>query len=307
MAGDAYKDHDAVCGDIVENMASLGGFQVEFPVYLTCYADKGECYYYISSNKMDIYTFIDARLKEELYCIPPVRKSMRCIVSSGQKEDLYQMYKVTAAKEIMHEGAGDIARLLPKLAPKQTNEAYELMERLRIGLKGVFNTEKRQLYRGLLDMAYYSKKINGIYYIRMLEWLDIEEMQLEEECIVYTVHERVYCGFAYYKPDGSIGYYTNALQEATIAHREELMIAGTVVSPILMKRYGFNDISSISNVITDFKELLKKHMGTSFMRLVDEVYALPNINDGLLELELAQTDDKLKERALNYYKALWQL
>ena len=53
MTEEAHKDHDAVCVDIVERMASLGGFQVEFPVYLTCYADKGECRYYISDNKIN--------------------------------------------------------------------------------------------------------------------------------------------------------------------------------------------------------------------------------------------------------------
>lgn len=307
---EAQKDHDAVCVDIVEKISELGGFQVEFPVYLTCYVENGMCMYYVSSDRMQVYQFIYAHLKEDLYCIPPVRKSMHCIVSSGQKEELYQRYKVIAAKELMQEGAGEIARQLIQLAPKQTNEAQELLERLRVGLKGVFHTEKRQLYRGLLDMAYHAKKINGMYYMRTLEWLDLEEQQLEEERIVHAVHERTYSGFAYYKVDGSLGYYTNAVQEGAIARRDEMMQSGVIVSPILTKRYCFSDISSIGSVAETFKTTLKQNINRNFMQLVDIIYAADNICDGQIDQEIKNAvaeGNTLKERTLTYYKALWQV
>jgi len=143
-----------------------------------------------------------------------------------------------------------------------------------------------------------------------MEWLDTEEQQLEEERIVHAVHERVYCGFGYYKPDGSIGYYTNAVEESTIARREEMMIAGTVVSPILIKRYCFNDISTIGNVIEEFKKLLKKNIDANYMKLVEAVYHSNNIADGMLKLVLEnapQNDNKLMQKTLNYYKTLWQI
>lgn len=304
------KDHDAVCADIVGRISELGGFQVEFPVYLTCYVENGEVLYYVSSERMQVYQFIYARLKEELYCLPPIRKSMRCIVSSGQKEQLYQQYKITAAKELMQEGVGEIARQLIQLTPKQTNEAQEILERLRVGLKGVFHAEKRQLYRGLLDMAYYAKKINGMYYMRTLEWLDIEEKQLEEERIVHAVHERTYYGFGYYKSDGSIGYYVNAVQEGTIARREEWMMAGMIVSPILTKRYCFSDISSIGNVVAEFKALLERHIDLNFMKLVKAIYIAGNMCDGKIDAEIQNAvaeGNALKEKTLTYYKALWQV
>ena len=85
------------------------------------------------------------------------------------------------------------------------------------------------------------------------------------------------------------------------------MVGGTVVSPILTKRYCFSDISSIGNVIVEFKELLKKHIDANFMKLVDAIYDAQNISDGLLEQELAQVDNKLKEQTLKYYKSLWQM
>ena len=299
--------HDVACAEMVGEIYKLGGFKQQFPVYVTCYADKGELYYYVCNNSLHVYDFINKKLQEELYCIPPVRKSMTCIVVAGQFEVLYQKFKVTAAKELMEEGAGEVARLLPRLAPKQTNEAQDLMEQLRVGLKGVFHAEKRQLYRGLLDMAYYAKKINGAYYTRTMEWLDAEEMRLEEERIVHAVHERVYCGFAYYKPDGSIGYYTNAVQESTIMRREEMMIAGIVVSPILIKRYCFNDISDIGNAIAEFKELLKVNIDANFMKLVDFIYEAQNISDTLLDAELVHAENELLEKTLKYYKSLWQI
>ena len=159
-------------------------------------------------------------------------------------------------------------------------------------------------------MAYYAKKISGVYYTKTMEWLAIEEQQLEEERIVHAVHERVYCGFGYYKPDGSIGYYTNAVQEGTTARREEMMTAGTVVSPILIKRYCFNEISTIGNVIAEFKELLKKHIDANFMQLVDAVYTAKNISDGMIDSEIENAiteNNKLKEQSLKYYKTLWQV
>ncbi len=305
-----HKDHDAVCVDIVNQISNLGGFQVEFPVYLTCYADKGECMYYISSDKAHVYQFMDEKMKDEIYCLPPVRKSMHSIVSSGQKEEMYQQYKVTAAREFMQEGAGEIARQLAGFAPKPTGEAQELLELLRLGLKGVFDDEKRQLYRGLLDMAYYAKKINGRYYSQTMDWLAVEEAQMEEERIRHAVHEREYSGFAYYKADRTIGYYSNAVYAATLGRREEMMEVGTIVSPVLTKRYCFNDISTIGNVIADFKAVMKAQIDANYMRMVEAIYEADNITDHDIDAAIAQAEDsrdELKARSLKYYKAIWQM
>ena len=141
----------------------------------------------MSSEKKHVYEFMEQKLKEELYCIPPIRKSTSKIVPAGQKDTLYQQLKVEAAKNVMQEGVGDIARTLQKLAPKSTNEAQEVMELLRLDLKGIFREEKRQLYKGLLETAYYAKKVSGAYYNKTLEWLKLEEQQLEEERIKHGV------------------------------------------------------------------------------------------------------------------------
>ncbi len=304
------KDHDEICADIVERISNLGGFKVEFPVYLTCYVEQGSCYYYVSSEKKCVYDFIDQKLKAEIYCLPPVRKSMNTIVSSGQKDELYQQFKATAAKELMKEGASKIALELPKFAPKPTNAAQDLMESLRVCLKGIFTEEMRQLYRGLLDMAFYAKKINGVFYNRTMEWLDIEERQQEEEPITHAVHERLYSGFAYVKSDGSLGYYTNAVYESTLSRREEMMIKGTIVSPVLSKSYYFNDINTIGNVVSEFRSILQKYISSEFMMFVSEILDVPNVSDDQLTQALAvaeKENDLLKFNCLNYYKALWQV
>ncbi len=304
------KDHDEICADIVERISELGGFKVEFPVYLTCYADKGTCYYYVSSEKQNVYDFIDEKLKENLYCIPPVRKAMKTIVSAGQKDELYQQFKVIAAKELMHEGAGNVACLLPTFAPKSTNVAQDILEQMRICLKGINNEELRQLYRGLLDMAYYAKKINGVFYNKTLEWLNIEEMRQEEESIAHAVHERVYSGFAYFKPEGQLAYYTNAVFASTLLKREELMSEGTIVSPILQKKYCFNDINAIGNVVMAFKSVLKKYLNQKFMELLLEI--MGNNNEKNPELDQAiniskSNNNLLAMNCLKYYKTLWQI
>lgn len=303
------KDHDAVCVDIVNQIADLGGFKVDLPVYVTCYADKGECFYFVSSEKKHVYEFMEQKLKEELYCIPPIRKSTSKIVPAGQKDTLYQQLKVEAAKNVMQEGVGDIARTLQKLAPKSTNEAQEVMELLRLDLKGIFREEKRQLYKGLLETAYYAKKVSGAYYNKTLEWLKLEEQQLEEERIKHAVHERVYSGFAYYKSNQTIGYYSNAVYEATITKREEFLIEGKLVSPILTKRYCFADISQITKILDDFKNILKKYINEDFMELLKFVYQTNNGTDHMIEKEISQADaegNEIKKRSLRYYKTLWQ-
>lgn len=307
---EVHKDHDEICLDIVGRISELGGFKVEFPAYLTCYADKGKCYYYVSSEKKNVYNFIAQKLKEDLYCIPPVRKTMATIVSSGQKDELYQQFKVRAAKELMEEGAGEVALLLPQVAPKYSNTAQEFLEYLRVSMKGVFNEELRQLYRGLLDMAFYAKRINGVFYNKTLDWLDIEEMQQEEEVITHAVHERVYTGFAYLKLDGSLGYYTNAVFASTLSKREELMIEGLIVSPVLQKKYCFNDINTIGNVVTEFKSILKKYINQSFMELLQAIMGEKKEANDVLNQAIVSAErdgDLLKFNCLNYYKALWQM
>lgn len=306
---EVHKDHDEICLDIVGRISELGGFKVEFPVYITCYEEKESVYYYVSNEKKDVYCFINQKLKEELYCLPPVRKTMTTIVSAGQKDELYQQFKVEAAKELMNEGAGEVVAMLPKLAPKPTNVGQELLEGIRIQTKGIFDQEMRQLYRGILDMAYYAKKINGNFYNKTLAWLNIEEMQQEEEIIAHALHERIYSGFAYVKHDEGLGYYFNAVLESTISKREELMIQGMMVSPILTKKYYFNDINAINNAARDFKGVLKKYLCKGVMEILKDILGEnPDENDIDRKIRIAEEEkNEMKLKCLRYYKALWKI
>lgn len=303
-----YKDHDAICVDIVGKISELGGFKVEFPVYLTCYMENGETYFFVSEEKKNVYDFIQVKMNEEIYCLPPVRKVINEIVSAGQRDVMYHQFKLCAAQELMYEGAGEIAKLLPTIAPKSTHEAQQLMELFRVELKGNLDPNLRQLYRRLLEMAYFAKKINGAYYRQTMEWLTSEEQQMEEERVQYAVHEREYVGFAYYDKTGTINYYTNAVYEATLARQEELMLQGAIVSPIFMKKYCFNDINNIANIINKFKNTLKKYINKDFMRIVEMLYSMENVVDGNFNKALSVCESgSLKERTLKYYKAVWQL
>ena len=96
--------------------------------------------------------------------------------------------------------------------------------------------------------------------------------------------------------------------ESTLTKREDMMVEWVMVSPVLVKRYCFNDISTIGNIVADFKAVLKQVINVNFMALLQLVYEARNVADDLLEKTLAQTEPgSLQDKALRYYKMLWQL
>ena len=131
---------------------------------------------------------------------------------------------------------------------------------------------------------------------------------MEAERIAHSIYERRYSGFGYIKENEDIGYYYNAVLEATIAKREEFMIKGMKVSPILRKKYCFNDISKIGDIVDDFKATMRRYIDRNFMRLVEIIYEMNNVTSESMEEEFEACDeDNLKGRTLKYYKAVWQV
>ena len=88
------------------------------------------------------------------------------------------------------------------------------------------------------------------------------------------------------------------------------MSEGTIVSPILQKKYCFNDINAIGNVVMAFKSVLKKYLNQKFMELLLEI--MGNNNEKNPELDQAiniskSNNNLLAMNCLKYYKTLWQI
>lgn len=240
MNTECFKDHDAICCDIVEEMSNIGSIPYQFIYYATCYKSQDTVNYFVSENAEHVYTFAAKKMKEDIFCIPVQRTSTSLIVPSGHKEELKQQYKLEAAKKLMEQSADKALDNIYQLAMPANNAAEDVISQIQESLHGCFDDEVLQLYEGILEYTFVAKKISTINYMEYRQWLSYIRKDFDDERVIHDVHERIFTGFAYYDGNENINYYYNAVESSTISKQKELQCKRMIVSPILKKRYCYS-------------------------------------------------------------------
>lgn len=309
MNTECFKDHDAICCDIVEEMSNIGSIPYQFIYYATCYKSKNIVHYFVSENAERLYKFAAKKMEEDIFCIPVQRTSTSLIVPSGHKEELKQQYKLEAAKKLMEQSAGKVIDKIYVLAMPNNNVAEEIIGRIQEPLHGCFDDEVLQLYEGILEYTFIAKKISAINYMEYRQWLSDIRKDFEDERVIYDVHERIFTGFAYYDENGNIKYYYNAVESSTISKQKELQCKRMIVSPILKKRYCYSTMDELTHIATNFRNVLHVRLGAQYMKILRYIYNLPSsVNKNNFELSYQQAvkeKNLLLQRTLDYYGTLW--
>lgn len=311
MQTESVKDHDAICCDIVEAMSSIGSIPYQFINYATCYKGHGTTNYFVSAKPENVYAFAAKQLEEEIYCLPIQRTSTSLIVPSGHKEELQQQYRLEAAEKLMDQSASKVLDEIYNLSMPANNAAEGILYQLQKSLQGCFDNEILQMFEGILEYTFAAKKISAITYIGYKQWLTIIRKDFEDDRVIHDVHERNFTGFAYFRENGSIGYYFNAVESGALIKRKELQCKRIICSPFLKKRYCYGTMDELNKIGTDFRNTLHKRFSMQYMDLLQQIYDLPSlVNKEAFEWtyqEAAEEGKSLLKETLNYYGTLWHV
>lgn len=305
------RDHDTILAEEVGLMYKLGCFKEQFLIYAACFQDNGERMYFLSDYAQRVYQFCDEKRKADIFCTPVFRYAKSERVPSGAKATFKQRMKIEAGKQLAAQGAGEAAEILTGLACPANNVAAPLLERIKEKLIGCYEKNILQLFEGLLEYAYSARKINALTFVNYDTWLKQIYRELEQEKLVRDVHERIYYGFGYFNENGVLSYYYNAVPFMVLERRQALLCQKAIVSPVIKKRYHFNQIELLNSAATDFRNLLRHTVDKNYMAILRYIYDLPSQIDQERFMQVyhqtEQQDSPLSIQTLNYYGSLWHI
>ena len=96
-----------------------------------------------------------------------------------------------------------------------------------------------------------------------------------------------------------------------LERRQALLCQKAIVSPVIKKRYHFNQIELLNSAAMDFRNLLRHTVDKNFMAILRYIYDLPSqIDQERFTQVYHQTEQQgssLAIQTLNYYGSLWHI
>ncbi len=251
---------DIMVAEEVSKKAALGWLDVEFTMYGCAYWDymKNQMYYKVSANPADIYDFLEESSRYDIYPGRAERLTYKCPVPAG-------MQNIIAA-DVKKELARELRRLYPKSFFEQlylladtvrNNQAETLMWQKAEQLEGLFEEEALDVFEQEVHYAYGCLKLNREAYSNLLHWIKEERRSMEDTFVSKDIFEKTLYGFAY-EENGRLQYISNAQRAHVYERLYELECAGKNTTPVYSKKYWYNYIYRLSDVLQEYKAELKE-------------------------------------------------
>lgn len=304
------KDHDVVCAEEVAKMHDLGCFVQEFSAYATCYISEGDCYFFASDHLERAYAYSHQLLWQEKYPLPIMTYTNRALVPSGRLEQMKEQHKLEAVRKLKGSDGQSVAEIITTLAKPASNIASTIIDRLRQELYGCFDGEHLQLFEGLVDFAFMAKKIPLLEYIKNRDWLAQIRQDVFEGKHIQQTYQREYAGFLYFNANHQPCCYYNAVEAMVLEKSIQLACAKVSVSPILRKKYYFNEVDQLTAVAADFRAAMRRCFTPLYVKIWQYLYQLPSVinkDDFYSEKTKAAKGNELLKQSLNYYGTIWNL
>lgn len=302
---------DLKCSMDVAEMAALGKFEHEFIVYGCCYQIDEKYYYKVSTQNTDIYHFQEVCFEQNIYTTPVMEWLNRIAVPSGMQEEYLGQTKIKLAKKLQQTYRNDIFEQFTRLAKAaNSNVAADLLYALQKRMIGHFDRDVMQLIQGIIAYAYQQKKLTVETYNDLCHWLAYLYKQMEDDVIITKAFRRTFFGFAY-RDKEKTRYYANASKGEAQKRREECIIKGCLCTPMVQKKYYFDNQPDLGPVRKQFLQQIEQWMDEEYWQYIMTIDQLPTViatNDYQQLITLAEEKDlPLMKQHLQYYKRLWSI
>ena len=312
MGYESCENRDMRCAADVSRMAALGRFDVQFDVYGSAVQEQdGKIYYRATSDEEKLYAYMQQKRLEERYFTPIVQQSRRTKVPAGMKEQLLQETKYALLKQLKreYEGSGYFALMQPLFQIEANDEALSVLQSYQEQIDGHFNDTELQLFLGAAWMAYEAKVLSGGSYRQLLQWHNAIRQQMADDPVVADNLKRTFYGFVYQRPDGSRDCMLDAQRMTAVRQRQEKLLQGLLVGPIMQKTYLFQQFSQLGAIRQDYRQWLLQGQDAAYFQMLQAIRHCPGViaQSAIKQATEKLTGSKAASQAVAYYSALWNL
>ncbi len=310
MGNESYENRDMRCAADVGRMAELGRFDVQFDVYGSAVQEsEGKIYYWATSKEDKLYDCIQQKRLEEKYFTPIVCQSRRTKVPAGMKEQLLQETKYALLRQLKrdYEDSDYFALMQPFFQMTANDEALPILESYQEHVDGHFDDTELQLFLGAAWIAYEAKVLSCSSYKQLLQWHNTVRQQMADDPVVADNLERTFYGFIYQKADGSNACVIDAQRMMVVHRRQEKLLQGLLVGPIMQKKYWFQSFQQLEEIRKNYQRWLLQGQNENYFHILWAIHCSKSIIEyaALQSIKEKLKDNKRASQAVSYYQALW--
>lgn len=300
---ETYKDLNYQVAQDVGKRSELGYFDVEFTMFGCAYLNptNRKMYYKVSSQANDIYEFIEKASQNNIYASNLLTMTQKAPVPSGMKQLIAQDVKRDLAKKLQTIYPKTFFDFLYQLSEQIVDDsAAQILWDEAESLEGIFEEEKLQRFEELVHYAHSCCKITNLTYSSLLDWICKERRNMDNDFISKNTQEKTMYGIAY-EENGKLKYLENAQQEYIYEKVHLFEMQGKFVTPTFSKTFGYNYNYRISDVMRDFKVLLRSTLDETYC---NKIKALKNLSNPIQqnEFDLTKTEHLWNTHCLDTIK-----
>lgn len=301
------KLRDVLVAEQVGKKAALGYFDVEFTLYGCAYyaAQYDRIYYKVSSSELDIYQYVEQAPLQGIFPSNVESITLKCHVPLGEKETIEKRLKYKLANELKAKYSGDFLRRLNEIALQvQNNSAAEVLWAIADEIDGYFAAHQLQEFESLVNYAYSCRKLIDIEYTQLLKWLQAEKMNMIDTIVNQDLCEKTMYGLAY-EENGELKYIANAQLSYIFRKKELLEQQGSLVTPILKKKYFYHHQIRLAEAVKSFKSDLKLRYTLDYMAELRRLRSIGISGERIVQLGKEENINSYCENTLKRYATHW--
>ena len=130
---------------------------------------------------------------------------------------------------------------------------------------------------------------------------------MADDPVVADNLERTFYGFIYQKADGSNACVIDAQRMMVVHRRQEKLLQGLLVGPIMQKKYWFQSFQQLEEIRKNYQRWLLQGQNENYFHILWAIHCSKSIIEyaALQSIKEKLKDNKRASQAVSYYQALW--
>ncbi len=268
-----YNTRDEMLAQSVMNLYELGKFEKELTMYGCAYQEEdGEIIYVMGTDLTKVYEwkYDIANLTKRATTVH--RTSIRTLLPTGMEEIISEELQKKMAMDLYNRYPLEYFEHIKTINNRVAdNKSYELLKEIQYQLDGVGTIEQLDLYQGLINTAYLNKRLTEKSYYDFCRWVSVEKEDINDDLHKTDLYEKEFYGFAYAYGDEKFNVVVDGCKSQVYSLMEEKMTDGALVSPVIYKKYWYNNRYRLNDAKKDcrifYEELFSETYRNAFLKL----------------------------------------
>lgn len=270
------NSRDEMLSKSIMNLYELGKFEKELAIYGCAYQDEsGEIIYVLSTDANNLYDWKYNKNNLSKRATIVHRTTIRTLIPTGMEEIITEQLQKKIVRELhKHYPKEYFVNLVRLDNTIPSNKSYNLLKEIQFQLDGLGTIEQLELYQGLINQAYLNKILKEKHYYDFCKWIEVEKEDISNDLQKTDIYKKEFYGFTYAFPNNAFKNVVDGNKGYIYAQMEKLQLEGALVSPIIQKRFWYNNNYRLNDAKKDSKcffELLFSNKYREILLKLDEM------------------------------------